>query len=294
MGRKVHPIGFRLGYIKDWQSRWYADKNYAELLNEDAKIRDLVAGELEGAAVSRTEIERAANKVEVTIHTAKPGVVIGKRGQNVDVLKGKLEKLSGKKIKLNISEIHQPELDAQLVAESISEQITKRVSFRRAMKQAMQRAMRLGAQGIRVQCSGRLGGSEMARTVWDSDGRIPRHTLRADVDYAVVHARTTYGRIGVKVWIYKGEVFPNADGTYTRAEAPKRTAPPADDYRTRGDRRNESGGGGRGGRGGRGGGGGRGGRGGGGGGFSGGGGGSGGGSGGGGAVQQPSTTTTDE
>ena len=258
MGRKVHPIGFRLGYIKDWQSRWYDDKNYAELLNEDRHIRLLVNKELEGAGVSRVEIERAANKVEVTIYTAKPGVVIGKRGQNVDVLKGKLEKLSGKKIKLNISEIHQPELDAQLVAESIGEQITKRVSFRRAMRQAMQRAMRLGAQGIRIQCSGRLNGAEMARTIWDADGRIPRHTLRADVDYAVVHAHTTYGRIGVKVWIYKGEVFPNADGTLTRAEAPRRQATPADDRgrdRGRGDGRGRNDGG-RGGRGGGGGGGG--------------------------------------
>src|SRR5688500_15139811 len=176
MGRKVHPIGFRLGYIKDWQSKWFAEKNYTEQLHEDIAIRELIFKELAGAAVARIEIERSANKVEVTIYTAKPGVVIGKRGANVDVLKGALEKLSGKKIKLNINEIHQPELDAQLVAESIGEQITKRVSFKRAMKQAAQRAIRLGAQGVRVQCSGRLGGSEMARTVWDSDGRIPRHT----------------------------------------------------------------------------------------------------------------------
>jgi small subunit ribosomal protein S3 len=237
MGRKVHPIGFRLGYIKDWQSRWYADRNYAELLKEDRLIRDLVQKELDGAGVSRVEIERAANKVEVTIHTAKPGVVIGKRGQNVDVLKGKLEKLSGKKIKLNISEIHQPELDAQLVAESIGEQITKRVSFKRAMKQATQRAMRLGAEGIMVKCSGRLGGAEMARFVYDMQGRIPRHTLRADIDYAVVHAHTTYGRIGIKVWIYKGEVFPKADGTLERAEPTRRQATPQqDEGRDRRDR----------------------------------------------------------
>lgn len=244
MGRKVHPIGFRLGYIKDHQSKWYADRNFAELLTEDRKIRELVAKELEGAGVSRVEIERAANKVEVTIHTAKPGVVIGKRGQNVDVLKGKLEKLSGKKIKLNINEIHQPELDAQLVAESIGEQITKRVSFKRAMKQATQRAMRLGAEGIMVKCSGRLGGAEMARFVYDQQGRIPRHTLRADIDYAVVHAHTTYGRIGVKVWIYKGEVFPKADGTYERAATTtKRPAPPADEGRGRGRGRGDGRGG---------------------------------------------------
>ncbi len=262
MGRKVHPIGFRLGYIKDWQSRWFADRDtvYAALLLEDRKIRELIGKELEGAAVSRVEIERAANKVEVTIHTAKPGVVIGKRGQNVDVLKGKLEKLTGKKVKLNISEIHQPELDAQLVAESIAEQISKRVSFKRAMKQAAQRAMRLGAQGVMIKCSGRLGGAEMARFVYEQQGRIPRHTLRADIDYAVVHAHTTYGRIGVKVWIYKGEVFPKADGTLERAEAPKRQLPVASDEaprgrgRGRGDGRGGNEGGGRGrGRGGRGG-----------------------------------------
>jgi small subunit ribosomal protein S3 len=208
MGRKVHPIGFRLGYIKDWQSKWFAEKNYTEQLHEDLAIRELIFRELAGAAVSRIEIERSANKVEVTVHTAKPGVVIGKRGANVDVLKGSLEKLTGKKIKLNINEIHQPELDAQLVAESIGEQISKRVSFKRAMKQAAQRAMRLGAQGVMIKCSGRLGGAEMARTVSEMQGRVPRHTLRADIDYAVFHAHTTYGRIGVKVWIYRGEIFP--------------------------------------------------------------------------------------
>ena len=209
MGRKVHPIGFRLGYIKDWQSKWFAEKNYTEQLHEDLAIRELIFRELAGAAVSRIEIERSANKVEVTVHTAKPGVVIGKRGANVDVLKGSLEKLTGKKIKLNINEIHQPELDAQLVAESIGEQISKRVSFKRAMKQAAQRAMRLGAQGVMIKCSGRLGGAEMARTVSEMQGRVPRHTLRADIDYAVFHAHTTYGRIGVKVWIYRGEIFPD-------------------------------------------------------------------------------------
>jgi len=212
MGRKVHPIGFRLGYIKDWQSKWFAEKNYTEQLHEDITIRAMIFKELAGAAVSRIEIERSANKVEVTIFTAKPGVVIGKRGANVDTLKSQLEKLSGKKIKLNINEIHQPELDAQLVAESIGEQITKRVSFKRAMKQAAQRAMRLGAQGILIKCSGRLGGSEMARTVPEMQGRVPRHTLRADIDYAVFHAHTTYGRIGVEVWIYRGEVFPEKAG----------------------------------------------------------------------------------
>ena len=172
----------------------------------------MIFKELAGASVARIEIERSANKVEVTIFTAKPGVVIGKKGANVDVLKTSLERLSGKKIKLNINEIYQPELDATLVAESIGEQITKRVSFKRAMKQAAQRAMRLGAQGVMIKCGGRLGGSEMARTVGEMQGRIPRHTLRADIDYAVYHAHTTYGRIGVKVWIYRGEVFPEKAG----------------------------------------------------------------------------------
>ncbi|MBP1467621.1 30S ribosomal protein S3 [Candidatus Chloroploca sp. M-50] len=210
MGRKVHPIGFRLGYIKDWQSKWFAEGDmYTAQLHDDLALRKLIAKELANAGVSRIEIERSANKVEVTVYTAKPGIVIGKRGANVDLLKSTLEQRTGKKIKLNIQEIHQPELDAQLVAESIGEQISKRVSYKRAMKQAVQRAMRLGAQGVRIKCSGRLGGAEMSRIQSESEGRVPRHTLRADIDYAQVHAHTTYGRIGVKVWIYKGEVFPD-------------------------------------------------------------------------------------
>jgi small subunit ribosomal protein S3 len=212
MGRKVHPIGFRLGYIKDWQSKWYADRNYADLLLEDIALRKTITKELENAGVARVEIERSANKIEITVHTAKPGIVIGKRGAKVDDLKNDLEKRTAKKVKLNIQEIHQPELDAQLVAESIAEQITKRVSYKRAMKQAAQRAMRLGAQGVMIKVSGRLGGAEMSRQAIELEGRVPRHTLRADIDYAVVHAHTTYGRIGVKVWIYKGEVFPDATG----------------------------------------------------------------------------------
>jgi small subunit ribosomal protein S3 len=210
LGRKVHPIGFRLGYIKDWQSKWYSEHDYSDLLHEDIVLRKVIQNELQNAGVSRIEIERSANKVEVTVYTAKPGIVIGKRGANVDLLKNTLEhRTGGKKVKLNIQEIHQPEIEAHLVAESIAEQINKRVSYKRAMKQAVQRAMRLGAQGVRVRCAGRLGGAEMARAVTESDGRVPRHTLRADIDYAHVHAHTTYGRIGVKVWIYKGEVFPN-------------------------------------------------------------------------------------
>ena len=212
MGRKVHPIGFRLGYIKDWQSKWFADRTYTDQLHEDIMLRGAITRELANAGVARVEIERSANKIEVTVFTAKPGIVIGKRGAKVDELKAELEKRTGKKVKLNIQEIHQPELEAQLVAESIAEQINKRISYKRAMKQAVQRAMRLGAQGVKIKCAGRLGGAEMARIANESDGRVPRHTLRADIDYAQVHAHTTYGRIGVKVWIYKGEVFPDAMG----------------------------------------------------------------------------------
>lgn len=220
MGRKVHPIGFRLGYIKDWQSKWFAERNYTELLHEDVMLRKIIAKELENAGVARIDIERSANKVEVTVYTAKPGIVIGKRGAKVDELREELARRTGKKVKLNIQEIHQPELEAQLVAESIAEQINKRVSYKRAMKQAVQRAMRLGAQGVKIKCSGRLAGAEMARIAWERDGRVPLHTLRADIDYAQVHAHTTYGRIGVKVWIYKGEVFPDQKGQLQPAQAP--------------------------------------------------------------------------
>jgi small subunit ribosomal protein S3 len=212
LGRKVHPIGFRLGYIKDWHSKWFAEQGYTDQLHEDLGLRELISKELQNAGISQIDIERSSNKVEVTVYTAKPGIVIGKRGANVDQLKTALEGRTGKKVKLNIQEIHQPELDARLVAESIAEQITKRVSYKRAMKQATQRAMRLGAQGVKIRCAGRLGGAEMARVAHESDGRVPRHTLRADIDYAQVHAHTTYGRIGVKVWIYKGEVFPDQLG----------------------------------------------------------------------------------
>jgi small subunit ribosomal protein S3 len=208
----VHPIGFRLGYIKDWHSKWFAEQGYTDQLHEDLALRQMIAQELQNAGVSQIDIERSANKLEVTVYTAKPGIVIGKRGSNVDLLKNVLESRTGKKVKLNIQEIHQPELDAQLVAESIAEQINKRVSYKRAMKQAVQRAVRLGAQGVKIRCAGRLGGAEMARIASESDGRVPRHTLRADIDYAQVHAHTTYGRIGVKVWIYKGEVFPDQLG----------------------------------------------------------------------------------
>jgi small subunit ribosomal protein S3 len=211
VGRKVHPYGFRLGYIKDWQSKWFSDRGYTDQLHEDLRLRKVIAKELENAGVARIDVERSANRIEVTVYTAKPGIVIGKRGAKVEDLTNALQKQTGKKVKLNIQEVHQPELEAQLVAESVGEQITKRVSYKRAMKQAVQRAMRLGALGVKIKTSGRLGGAEMSRISWERDGRVPLHTLRADIDYAQVHAHTTYGRIGVKVWIYKGEIFPGQE-----------------------------------------------------------------------------------
>jgi len=211
LGRKVHPIGFRLGVVTDWKSRWFAERNYTELLHEDFALRRMIHDKLKGAAVSRIIIQRSANQVEITIHTAKPGIVIGKRGASVDALRKELEEATERKIRLNIEEIRQPELDAQLVAESIAEQLGKRVSYRRAMKQAAARAMRLGAKGVKIRCGGRLAGAEMARAIVEMRGRVPLHTIRADVDYAMVHAHTIYGRIGVKVWIYKGELLPHRE-----------------------------------------------------------------------------------
>jgi len=208
LGRKVHPIGFRLGIVKDWQSRWFAEKEYTNLLHEDFKLRKMVAARLQNAALSKIEIQRSSSNLEITLHTAKPGIVIGKSGQAVDQLKKEIEEETGKKVKLNIEEIRQPELDAYLVAESIAEQIQKRVNYKRAMKQAVTRAMRLGAKGVKIKCGGRLAGAEMARNAMEKDGRIPLQTIRADIDYGLVHALTTYGRIGVKVWIYKGDVLP--------------------------------------------------------------------------------------
>jgi small subunit ribosomal protein S3 len=237
MGRKVHPIGFRLGIIKDWQSRWYADRNYTELLHEDIRIRQVVSQRLQGAGLSRIEIQRSANQIEVTLHTARPGIVIGKGGQAVDLLRKDLEEMTGKKVKINIEEVKQPELDAYLVAESIAEQISRRVSYRRAMKQAVMRAMRAGAKGIRVRVSGRLGGAEMARSVWEMEGRVPLHTIRADIDYAIVHAHTTYGRIGVKVWIYRGDVIERKAGDLLlEMERPAAVAPPRPERRERRER----------------------------------------------------------
>lgn len=208
MGRKVNPIGFRLGVVTDWQSRWFAERNYTDLLHEDIRLRQLIRERLKGAAVAQIDIQRSANQVEITMHTAKPGIVIGKRGAAVDVLRKELENVTGKRVRLNIEEIRQPELNALLVAESIAEQLGKRVAYRRAMKQAAARAMRLGAKGIKIRCSGRLAGAEMARSIVEMRGRVPLQTIRADIDYAMVHAHTIYGRIGVKVWIYRGDLLP--------------------------------------------------------------------------------------
>lgn len=211
MGQKVNPVGLRVGIIRDWESKWYAGKDFGDLLMEDVKIREYLKGKLKDSAVSHIEIERAANRVNVTIHTAKPGMVIGKGGSEVEVIRAYLTKLTnGKKVHINIMEIKSPDLDAILVAESIAQQLERRVSFRRALKQAIQRTMRSGAKGIKTSVSGRLGGAEIARTEGYSEGTVPLHTLRADIDYGTAEAHTTYGRIGVKVWIYRGEVLPTA------------------------------------------------------------------------------------
>ncbi|MBF0560499.1 MAG: 30S ribosomal protein S3 [Alphaproteobacteria bacterium] len=207
MGQKVNPIGLRLGINRTWDSRWYADHGYADLLHKDLKIRDYLKKRLSQAGVSRIVIERPAKKARITLHTARPGVVIGKKGQDIEVLRRALQKMTGGDVHLNIVEIRKPELDAQLVAENIAVQLERRVAFRRAMKRAVQSAMRLGAQGIRINCGGRLGGAEIARTEWYREGRVPLHTLRADVDYGVATAKTTYGTCGVKVWVFKGEIL---------------------------------------------------------------------------------------
>ncbi|MBT9167010.1 MAG: 30S ribosomal protein S3 [Syntrophomonadaceae bacterium] len=208
MGQKVSPVGFRLGIIRDWEAKWYADKKYTEQLHEDLQIRKVVAKHLVNAGVSRVEIERVANRIRISVHTAKPGIVIGKGGAGVDELRKKLEKFTGKQVHINIIEIKVPEMDAYLVAESIATQLTKRIAFRRAMKQSLLRTMRSGAKGIKVMVSGRLGGAEIARREAYHEGSVPLQTLRANIDYGFVEAHTTYGRIGVKVWIYKGEVLP--------------------------------------------------------------------------------------
>ncbi|MBM7542846.1 30S ribosomal protein S3 [Amphibacillus cookii] len=208
MGQKVNPIGLRVGVIRDWDSKWYAGKDYADLLHEDIKIRDYIEKRLKDAAVSKVEIERAANRVNISISTAKPGMVIGKGGSEVEALRKSLNQLTGKKVHINIVEVKKPDIDAKLVAENIARQLEGRISFRRAQKQVIQRAMRAGAKGIRTQVSGRLGGADMARAESYSEGTVPLHTLRADIDYGTAEADTTYGKLGVKVWIYRGEVLP--------------------------------------------------------------------------------------
>ncbi len=218
MGQKVSPIGFRIGIIRDWDARWFAGKNYKELLHEDLKIRQFIIKKLEGASVSRIEIERAANNLRLNIHTAKPGMVIGRGGVGVEELRKQLEAMTAKKVHLNIIEIKKPELDAFLVAENVASQLERRIAFRRAMKQAVFRTMRNGAKGVRIACSGRLGGSEMARNESYHEGTVPLQTLRADIDYGFTEARTTYGRIGVKVWIYKGEILPSKPSVEKPAE----------------------------------------------------------------------------
>lgn len=207
MGQKVNPVGLRLGINRTWDSRWFAGNNYADLLHEDFRIREFLRKKLAQAGVARVIIERPAKKARVTIHTARPGVVIGKKGQDIEKLRSEIAKMTDADVHLNIVEIRKPEVDAQLVAENVGQQIERRVSIRRAMKRAVQSAMRMGAEGIRINCAGRLGGAEIARTQWYREGRVPLHTLRANIDYGEASAHTTYGVCGVKIWIYKGEIM---------------------------------------------------------------------------------------
>jgi small subunit ribosomal protein S3 len=219
VGQKVNPHGLRLGIIKNWEARWFADRDFADLLLEDVKIRDYIKEKTRQAGVSGIEIERVAKRVQLTVHTAKPGMVIGRGGSGVEALRKELEELTGRQVHINIQEIKTPEIDAQLVAEGIAGQLERRTSYRRAMKQAIQRAMRAGAKGVKVIVSGRLGGAEIARTEGYREGTVPLQTLRADIDYGFAEARTTYGRIGVKVWVYKGEVLPEAKAEGKQKEA---------------------------------------------------------------------------
>ena len=227
MGHKVHPIGFRLGIVKDWTSKWYANtKDYADLLNKDLEVRAFLKKRLFQASVSRIQIDRPAKNAHITVHTARPGVVIGKKGEDIDALRNEVSRMMGIPVHISIEEIRKPELDAQLVAEGIAQQLERRIMFRRAMKRAVQTSMRLGALGVKVHVAGRLNGAEIARSEWTREGRVPLHTLRADIDYGFAEARTTYGVIGVKVWIFKGEVFEGvqeepAAKSPTRASAPR-------------------------------------------------------------------------
>jgi small subunit ribosomal protein S3 len=212
MGQKVHPIGLRLGIIKDWTSKWYASsKRYADYLNADLRVRDFLRKQLAHASVSRIQIERPAQNARIVIHTARPGIVIGKKGEDIETLRKKVSAMMGVSVTINVEEIRKPELDAYLVAESVAHQLEKRIMFRRAMKRAVQNSLRLGAQGIKIAVAGRLNGAEIARSEWYREGRVPLHTLRADIDYGFAEAKTTYGVIGVKVWIFKGEVLDGGD-----------------------------------------------------------------------------------
>jgi small subunit ribosomal protein S3 len=237
MGQKIHPTGFRLAVTRDWSSRWYANsKDFAGMLNEDVQVRDYLKAKLKNASVGRVLIERPAKNARVTVFSARPGVVIGKKGEEIDTLRADLQKIMGVPVHVSIEEIRKPELDAQLIADSITQQLEKRIMFRRAMKRAMQNAMRLGAQGIKIMSSGRLNGAEIARREWYREGRVPLHTLRADIDYATSEALTTYGLIGVKVWVFKGEVMSRGEQVVAAPEAtvadetarkPRRSAKPA-------------------------------------------------------------------
>jgi len=211
LGQKVHPIGFRLGIIRTWESNWYAEKDYAQLLHEDLKLRDYLKERLHHAGISKVEIERAAGKAKINIFAARPGIIIGKKGSEVEALKKELAKLTDKEVFINIQEVRKPEIDAQLVAENVALQLVRRVAFRRAMKKAVTQCLKFGAQGIKIECSGRLGGAEMSRREWYREGRVPLHTLRADIDYGFAEAKTTYGIIGVKVHIFKGEILGSKD-----------------------------------------------------------------------------------
>jgi small subunit ribosomal protein S3 len=224
MGQKVHPIGIRLGIVKDWTSTWYADsKNYANFLNQDLKMRDFIKRKLKHASVSRIQIQRPANNAAITIHTARPGIVIGKKGEDIEKLRAEVAREMGVPVHINIEEVRKPEIDAQLVAESVAQQLERRIMFRRAMKRAVGNAMRLGAQGIKIMVAGRLNGAEIARTEWYREGRVPLHTLRADIDYGFTEANTTYGVIGVKVWVFKGEIL-DRDEQNVEPEAGKKAA----------------------------------------------------------------------
>ncbi|MEW7980172.1 MAG: 30S ribosomal protein S3 [Candidatus Sedimenticola endophacoides] len=223
MGQKVHPTGIRLGIVKEWTSKWYADsRDYADLLNTDLEVREYLKKRLSQASVSRIQIERPAKNAHITIHTARPGLVIGKKGEDIDALRQEVSQRMGIPVHISVEEIRKPELDAQLVAESITQQLERRVMFRRAMKRSVQTSMRLGAEGIKINIAGRLNGAEIARNEWYREGRVPLHTLRADIDYGFAEAKTTYGIIGVKVWVFKGEVFEGATAAQDEDRAPRR------------------------------------------------------------------------